>query len=265
MRLYGPTSHDAWRIFAAIDRMASNAPGIRTSARQRTGMGSQYRTADTTVEAALWHNTGPLEKNAGSVDIRYALSDHWNMTAGYSSFASDTPYRAVASGISASSAHWGMGYVWNELTSLSLRLRAHDFSDGNRRQSTEVALSQRVFTAPDFKVSIQPSIGASTNSRFGGAYFNPERDQSISVAVVLERVVWRRYERSLADRWTLGGGHYQQAGFRSGTMSEASYEQTYQHSPALELNYGLGVNQRPYDGASEVAKLLYLQLVSRFR
>ena len=73
------------------------------------------------------------------------------------------------------------------------------------------------------------------------------------------------FQWSLADRWTLGGGHYQQAGFRSGTMSEASYEQTYQHSPALELNYGLGVNQRPYDGASEVAKLLYLQLVSRFR
>jgi biofilm PGA synthesis protein PgaA len=265
LRLYGPTWQDAWRIFAASDRMASSAPGMRASARHRTGMGAQYRTADTTVETALWHNSGPLEKNAVSVDLRHSASDHWSFTAGLSSFASDTPFRAVASGISASSAQGGLAYAWDELASLSLRLRVHDFSDGNRRQSSEASFSQRVYTAPEFKISLQPSIGMSSNTRPDGPYFSPARDHSISVAAVFERTVWQHYERSLTDRWALGGGRYWQAGFQSGPTVEASYEQTYRHGPTLELNYGVGFNRRPYDGASEMAKLFYLQMVSRFR
>jgi len=264
MRLYGPTWREAWRIFAASDRMASSAPGVRASARQRMGMGSQYRTADTIIEAALWSNTGPLEKSAASIDARRVLSDQLEVSASFSSFAADTPIRAVANGISASAAQWGIGYTWSELASISLRHKTYHFSDDNRRHSTDLSFSQRVFTAPDFKVSLQPSLNASSNSQTSGPYFSPRRDQSLSLAAILERVVWRSYERSLIDRLTIGAGRYRQVGFQPGSIADATYEQTYQYNATLEFNYGLGVNRRLYDGESEFARLIYLQMVSRF-
>ena len=263
-RLYGPTRHDRWRVFTAAERATANTSGVYSAVRHRIGLGSQYRSADTTVETTVWQNTGSIQRLAASIDATTSPDDHWRWSASHSTFASDTPLRAIAGGITASATQLGTAYAWSELSSLSARIRMHDFSDTNRRQSAELSFSQRVYTAPEFKISLQPAVATSSNTRGDGPYFSPRRDHAVSVSALVERTVWRRDERMLTDRFTLGGGRYRQAGFESGTIAEASYEQTLQHSPALAFTYGLGLNRRLYDGLPEVAKFFFLQMISKF-
>lgn len=263
-RLYGPPLDDQWRIFTAAERLSASAPGVFSAVRQRLGIGSQYRHADMQIEASLWQNSGAIDRDAFSIDARQALDDHWSISGSYSSFSSDTPLRAVGQGITASAAALGAGYTLSERTAISGQWRQLDFSDGNLRRTAQLTLSHRVYTAPDFNLSIRPSLASSSNSRTDGPYFSPERDLAASLALAAERTLWRRYERSLSDRLVLSMGRYRQAGFASGRIADAAYEQTLRLQPAVEVSYGLGWNRRIYDGVPESALLTYLQLTTRF-
>ncbi len=264
LRAYGPPLSDPWRLFVARDRWLGQSRGLFTAERQRIGAGAQYRTADTSIETILWQNSGAVDQGAASFEARREVDDHWALSAGYSSFASDTPLGAIARGITSNAARVGLAYVWSELASVEGRVGLYQFSDSNQRSVVDFSLIRRLFTAPDLQISLQPKLSSSSNSRTDGPYFSPERDQSVDVLINLERSLWQRYDRSLSDRLTVGAGRYWQMGYGSGPVYEAAYTQTFKIRPRFELSYGAAWNRRLYDGVPESAVILNMQMMSRF-
>jgi biofilm PGA synthesis protein PgaA len=263
-RLYSPTLSDHWRVFAATERFVSNHPDTFTANRTRFGVGSQVRHRDSLIEVTAWQNEGTLSRGALSIRGEGALSDQLSWSIGHSTFASDTPLRAVAGGITASSTSLGAGYAWSELTAIASNFQSLDFSDGNLRQSARIALAQRVYTAPDFRVTIRPSYETTRNSRTDGPYFSPEQGEALQISVGTERVVWRSDRRLLIDRLGVGIGQYRQKGYGSSQINDLSYEQTFRSGAMFEATYGIARYVRVYDGSPETAMLIFLQGMTRF-
>jgi biofilm PGA synthesis protein PgaA len=100
------------------------------------------------------------------------------------------------------------------------------------------------------KVSIHPEIYVSHNTRLDAPYFNPLHDGSANVAVRIDHILWRRYERSFRQSLEVGAGPYWQAHYRTDWIGQVSYRQAFELAPSLEIRYGLDFGRRVYDGQS---------------
>ena len=131
-----------------------------------------------------------------------------------------------------------------------LGVRGLDFSDGNQRRIARFAFAERVVDRPHLDVTLRPELYASSNTRLDAPYFNPQSDRSAALAVDIEHVIWRFYDRSFGQRLVLTGGAYWQENYGTGAIGAARYEQVWRNDPWTEVRYGVEVNRRIYDGAA---------------
>lgn len=263
-RLYSPALAEHWRVFGAAERMRAHSAQLYSGLRHRYGLGVEHRAADTTVEATLWDNTGSLTRQSAAVQTAWTPNDHWRFDADYETYAGDTPLRAIANGVTADAAGVGVTHAWSELTAASASYRTYDFTDGNRRRAWLASVAQRLYTAPDFKLTLTPGIYTSRNSATNVNYFSPAEDRTLSATLGTERVLSRRHERLLGDRFALTVGRYRQQGQPDATTGGVTYEQFIRIDPRFEVTYGAGWSRRSYDGAPTDTWLAWLRLVSRF-
>jgi len=232
--------------------------------RIRSGAGFEWRLPDFGLRAIAWSNQGSLTENGASVSARWMPDDHWTISAAAEKFAEDTPLRAVLNGITADSASAAMEYAWHESRSLRLAAQAYDFSDGNRRRSGSLTVTQKVVDIPHFDLTLRPEIYASENSSDQGPYFSPLRDFSAALSVDAEQMLWRRYERSFGHRLVLTSGGYWQQDFGGAWTGSVLYEQVYQHASRVEIRYGAQLNRSIYDGVVTPSLDLFIRVNLRF-
>ncbi len=262
-RLYSSPMAERWRALAAVGD-ATATPVEGRVVRKRAGLGAEYSGPDLTVEAVAWQNGGTLNKPGASVVGAWRPDDHWAVYASAEAFAATTPLRALFYGITSNAADLGAEYRWHESRAVAASVRMSRFSDGNERQSQTVVFSQRIVDRPHFDLTLRPEYYASRNSLSGAPYFNPARDEALTLTLDAEHVIWRSYERSWTQQLVVTAGSYWQEGFGSGTIGAIRYQQRYQFDPSFEVRYGVETNRRLYDGVAERALNGFFGLTKRF-
>ena len=262
--LFSPRMNDRWRLYGAATAARARSPGVFNATRQQVGLGALIQWPDIELDASVWQNFGSINKTSVSVNGVWSPTDHWQFEAGYSSFTTDMPLRALAYGVTANEWSFGVNYGWSNAATLGAGYARQDFSDGNVRQRLLVNGNYTVYSAPETAVVLSPSVYGSMNTEDSVDYFSPKRDLAVNLVAQGEQVLWRRYARSFGHRLALGAGNYWQENYGSGVIAEVTYQQFFVVDPVLEVTYGLGWSRRIYDGAPENAWQATLNAVVRF-
>lgn len=249
-RVYSPPLAERWRAVAAADD-ATAVPVEGWIDRKRRGAGIEYAGPDLTLEAIAWQNRGTLSRNSIGLTGAWNTNDHWTVYAGAQTFAASTPLRALFYGITSNATDLGVQYRWHESRSVAGAVQMSKFSDGNQRQNQTVTFSQRIVDQPHFDLTLRPAYYASRNSRLGAPYFNPAKDQALTLALDATHVIARFYERSWTQQLIVSAGNYAQQGYASAPVGSLRYEQRHQFDPSIELRYGIETGRQVYDGVPE--------------
>jgi biofilm PGA synthesis protein PgaA len=261
--LFAPPIDDHWRVIAGWERDdAKVTEGL--ALRYREGAGVELQLADWTASVIGWQNDGSISRQSIDAAVAWQPTDHWSFGLDGSSFAPDTPLRAVLNQITAESVGGSIQYAWNESRSLRFYGRYYDFSDGNQRKSGGLTFDQKIVDIPHLDVTLRPELYASENSSNEGPYFSPLRDFSGSVTIDAEHVLWRRYERVFSHRLALTGGSYWEKNFGADWTGNILYEQVWQNNPWFELRWGVQLNRSVYDGDVTPSVQPFIRLNWRF-
>jgi biofilm PGA synthesis protein PgaA len=261
-RLYSSPLDYNYRAFVHLFTAAAKFD-TGTGRRDREGAGLEYRSPLITATGELAHG-GSDGKTAGAATLAFTPDDYWTFRGEYDTSDNQTPLQASLAGID--SRRLAGEAVWraSESRSAALALAQMNFTDGNRRDSTQARWTERVITGPVYKLEVTAALYASRNSLAGTPYFNPSRDFSPTLEFANEWIQWRRYTRAFRHRVVVAVGSYWQQGFGTGSVAGARYEQEWDADDRLSLRYGIGRSLHPYDGVQSARNYGYLSLNWRF-
>ena len=260
--LYSSPLADNYRFFGhTYNAEARFATG--TGRLNRAGAGLEYRSPLVTASGELSHDLNDNDTGAAAA-IALTPNDTWTFRGSYATRANETPLQARLANVNARRAFGEVVWRAHESRSAALSFAQMDFSDGNRRDTTQARWTERVIVGPVYKLEITGALYGSRNSLAGTPYFNPSRDFSPTLEFANEWIQWRRYTRAFRHRLVVTIGNYWQQGFGTGTVAGARYEQEWDANDTLTLRYGIGRNQHPYDGVRTTRDYAYLSLNWRF-
>ncbi len=261
-RLYSSPLDENFRAFLhAYDAEARFAGG--TGKHHRAGAGLEYRSTLISASGELTHglSTG---RNGLAASLAVTPNDRWTVRGTFDTSANETPLQARLAGINARRASGEILWQAHESRGAAVSHARMEFSDGNRRDSTQARWTERVIAGPVYKLEVTAGLYASSNSLAGAPYFNPSRDFSPTLEFANEWLQWRRYTRAFRHRLVVSAGSYWQKDFGSGPVLGARYEQEWVADDRLALRYGIGRTQHPYDGVKTTRDYAYLSLNWRF-
>ena len=247
----------------AVSRSGDDA--LRTGRQDRLGVGVEHEFALNLVLAQEFSGDIRRGGRGGSLtSVVYLPVDAWRFGASYTSFAEDLPLRAKAQQIEAKRSSVFTGFRtsdhrWSWVASAS----RYDFSDGNRRSV--------LFTSPGYAYELQPrreqrvflEYYRSSNTLDNAVYFNPARDENVSVVHKTSFVFDSRFRRHV-DHLYLSVGTYGQKGFDRHGVWGVRYEQDYDFTRNTALTAGVGYARRVYDGSHEFETSLNVVFRWRF-
>ncbi len=218
---------------------------------ERIGMGTEYKHNRNKISAEINGSYAGNSDIGLSLHSEHDITDHIEFTFGYDSFSTNIPVRAYYHGIKGQGYKAGAQYRLHEATIFSASYEFLDFSDNNRRNSWSLVARQRLLTRPRVKIDLTPSLYHSTNSRLGGAYFNPEEDTSYSLALTTDWLTYYHYNMKFSQNLELVFGRYDQKNYDT----ESTYALVYQHkwdiTKELNVTYGFKWSSNYYDGDKE--------------
>ncbi len=229
---------------------------------RRYGVGLEYRQRDLEGTAEL--TLTDADAASGKPGIRIAgtwfADDHWSFPADLELLSRDTPLRALRNNVYADAARLGASYRWSELRRLHTSAQVMDFSDGNLRTALFGSLRQRLVSRPHAWYDAELALYASANSRSDVPYYSPEGDVSAELSFDNTWLLYRRYSRSFSHRLALTPGGYWQKGHGLDPIGTVLYEHLWRAAARFELDYGLALTRRVYDGEAEDGSYYYLRL-----
>ena len=255
---------DPYRVFARLTRADGHADSEAAS-RARLGVGLDFRERDVTAEAELNRSVGVEHKTGLLLALSLELSDHWSGRAALDTNVIDLPAAAMRAGVTAESLKANLTWTLDESRKAGGELSRIRFSDGNERDAARFWWMERWISGPIFKLDTVLSVATSTNSLGSRAYFNPTRDQDLSLDTKVEWLTWRRYQRAFKQRMTVSVGQYWQDGFGRGTAADLYYEHEWSWDDMKGLRYGLGHAFHPYDGVRDSRNYAYFGFYGRFK
>lgn len=234
-----------------------------TARRDRVGVGLEYRSPLVIATGELSQDIHESE-TAVAASLAYTPNDFWTFRASADSSANETPLQARLVDIDARRVSVEALWRAHESRSAGLALSYLDFSDGNRREVSQVHWTERVVAGPVYMLDITAALYASNNSLTGASYFNPTSDFSPTLEFANEWIQWRRYTRAFRHRLVLTVGNYWQEGFGTGKANSLRYEQEWAADDRLVFRYGVGRSVHPYDGVETERDYGFFSLNWRF-
>jgi biofilm PGA synthesis protein PgaA len=246
-RLWSPPIGDRWRAFA-FDDYAYAHPEEGFVERHHAGAGVEFRLEDVTATAYGTYSTGELDEPGGGFTLEWSPNDQLTLGVGGEIFSINTPLRALFTDTTANEIGGHVTYRWHESREVTLSGAYLDFSDGNEQKNGGLRASQRLIDIPHFDLTGQVGVFASTNSNQDVAYYSPERDLTATGGLVAEHVLWRNYDDSLVQAFSIEAGTYAQKGFGADWVGSISYEHRWRFDPKTEIRYGVVLGRFVFDG-----------------
>ena len=246
-RLYTPPVADDWRLFVGgLARGGDTPEGRQTILRGVAG--AELRIPTFTLRLGASYDADAISRAGALAEAILRLSDTWRLEANGETLAPDTPLRALRNGITAGGG--GATLVWreSERREAAAQLRVLRFSDDNVRTIGFLRWTERVLTAPDWKLDLTPYAYGTENSQPGGPYFSPARDLETGATASVAWTAWRRWERDLVVTGSVTLGGYWQQDYGWSPVVAARWENRHALNDAVSLSYGAGWARRDYDG-----------------
>ncbi len=262
--LYSPPIDYYYRGYVRLFDSEARFQDNQKATRSRFGIGLEKRTTDWEWVAELNGNLDSNGDPGANLALVYKPNDFWSFKGAYQSNTDDIPLKAVLNDIQAQLYLINATYSPNEARQLRFTFGYEPFDDDNNRFFINNSWLERLKNAPHYKLDAYFNLYASQNSASNVPYFNPEQDASFDVTLVNEWISWREYESSFKQRLVLTLGDYWQKNYGNGEIYGMRYEQEWERARDIDVRYGLGWLDRPYDGAPENRFYLYLTLSKRF-
>jgi biofilm PGA synthesis protein PgaA len=262
-RLWSPPVDDHWRAFA-FDDYAYAHPEEGFVERHHAGAGAELRWDDVTATAYASYSGGELEKAGGGFTLEWQPNDRLSLGINGEIFSINTPLRALFSDTTANEIGGHIGYRWHESREITVFGSYLDFTDGNEQKNAGLDFSQRLVDIPHFDLTGRIEVFASANSNQDVAYYSPERDLTATGGLLAEHLLWRRYDESLVQAFSLDAGSYSQEGFGTDWIGTFSYEHRWRFDPWTELRYGVELGRHVFDGDPEKSVAFTFGLSQRF-
>ena len=245
-----PVLNDRWRLFAFADRRSVSFQDQDIDPLW-IGAGVRYRFDRLDAEAAVMRPNDSIGDTGLRGGFGWQFNDRWH--AGVTAARNDpeASMQARVAGITADSVAVAVDYTRNERTHWSFGGSRFRYDDGNRRDTLNSAIEQRLLTRPRLLIDGLGSVYTSRGSRDDAPYFNPSRDRSVEVGLRIDQQLWRHYERHFRHRLTVSVGNYWQEGFGSSIIPTVAYRHEWQFDQGRILEYGVSWSRPVYDGQRE--------------
>ncbi len=250
VEVQSPVIDDRWRVVAFADRRSVDFQD-RTIQPLRLGLGTRYRFGRADAEAFVDRANDHVGDTGLSAGVGWQFNDQWHAGITAARNAADASMQARVAGISADSVAVAVDYKRNERTHWSIGASQFRYDDGNRRDTVNTAIEQRLLTRPTLLLDGLGSAYASRGSRGDAPYFNPSEDHSVELGLRVDQQLWRHYERHFRHRLTVSVGQYWQQGYGSAIVPSAEYRHEWQFGVGRIFEYGVSWSRPVYDGQRE--------------
>ena len=262
IRIASPVIANAWRVFA-LGGVAFANPQEGYVQRTLSGGGLELELPDVRATAFGTQSSAPC--------IRVAAVARWTGPRPTRSsselagqvFSTETPLRALLYGITANQISGSAIYRWDETRQIRAVAAYLPFSDGNRRETAGVDVTQRLISIPHFDLTGRAELYGSRNSQTDAPYYSPKADFSATAGVTAQHLMWRRYDNSVAQVLTLDAGLYAERGYKANWTAAGTYEHRWRFDPRTEFSYGVSLFRRVYDGDPETGVAFQFALRQR--
>ena len=183
-----------------------------------------------------------------SEQITFDFNDYLSSILLHNSYSLSVPLRARVTGVEAREWSSVMRYRHSESFLAQAGASLLELSDNNDHWSYNFKLDKALTTQAYWKTRLALEGYAATYSKTDVSYFSPKHLYSIYLIPMIEHVWYRRYERSLLDRFFVGIGPQWQDGFSVKDVWYVRYEQDYKLSDTLSFLIGADFHKRNYDG-----------------
>jgi len=217
----------------------------------RYGVGINYRRNRHHVYIEGHANRSGASQAGVTAGYDWQAGDHWSFATRYESFSTDVPLRGRLQGLDGWKTEAAARWQAHESLSARVGVSRLSISDGNVRAAGLASLRHRIHNSAHHVTDGTIDAYYSRASQSGGPYYNPDSDASLVYLVQHDWLTWRRYERSLTQRFVFGGGGYWQQHFGADAIGLVRYENLWQISQRWFLHYGVGAASRVYDGDRE--------------
>ncbi len=250
IEVQSPLIDDRWRVFAFADRRSVDFRDQQINPLW-LGAGIRYRFDHADAELAVQRPNDDIGDTGLRGGFGWQFNDRWH--AGISAARNDpeASMQARHAGISADSVAVAVDYRRNELTQWGIGASQFRYDDGNRRETLNSNVVQRLMTRPTLLIDGLGGIYTSRGSRDDAPYFNPSRDGSVEIGLRFDQQVWRRYERHFRHRLTVSLGNYWQEGYGNALVPSAEYRHEWQLGQGRVFEYGVNWSRPVYDGQRE--------------
>lgn len=245
-----PMLDDRWRVVAFADRRTVTFQNQRIEP-LRLGLGTRYRYGRADAEVFVNRANDQIGDTGLSAGIGWQFSDQWHAGVTAARNDAEASLQARIAGITADSVALAVDYTRNERTHWSLGASQFRYDDGNRRETVNTGVQQRLLTRPTLTLDGLGSLYASRGSREDAPYFNPSEDHSVEIGMRVDQQLWRHYERHFRHRLTVSVGQYWQQGFGSAIVPSAEYRHEWQIGEGRIFEYGVSWSRPVYDGQRE--------------
>jgi biofilm PGA synthesis protein PgaA len=260
-----PPIADNWQLFAVAD-YANAHPPEGFVARDRLSAGLAWRSPDLTATLYPSQSWGTLARTGGGATMEWTPTDQIRLDFAGELYSWDTPLRALFHGITADEYATKATYRWDESRSVSGNFAYMPFTDGNQRFTTSALYKEKLINVPQFDLTATGEVSASQNSLppEDVFYYNPVRDLTVDGGLLAEHTIWRRYDTSLVQAFSVNAGLYAEAHYVGNVIATVNYEHRWRFDPFGEFHYGLQLTRRVYDGSIENTLTLTTGLRWRF-
>jgi len=242
-----------WRVGLRARDDWADLPGERV--RQHSlSLGAHYRydRLDLSVYGGRALDHFGRDDPTWSLEAGWRFSDTWSATLAATRQDPEASLQARRLGIQADGLAAGICWTPVDTTRWDLQARRLRYDDGNRRDSLDLAGTQRLWAAPHLLLDglLRASTGRAGGTR-SGDYYNPRRDAALALGVGLEQIGWRRYEHAFRQRLELAAGPAYQWGYGTRWLPSLAYRHLWSLGDGRALEYGLSWSRPVYDGMRE--------------
>jgi tetratricopeptide (TPR) repeat protein len=261
--LSSPPVEDNWRFFVAGDYADAHPPEGFVD-RARVEAGAVWATP--VVSASLYggQNWGSLTKASGGATVDWSPTSRIHVGLAAEFYSWDTPLRALPHDIWADEYSARITWRWSDADSVSAGFAYLPFTDGNRRYGESITLSHRLYSGPDLDLTGTAEVYVSQNNRPQAPYYNPDHDLTADVGFTAAQRLWRRGDTILTQVLLVNAGVYAEAHFPADVIATTRYEHRWRFDPWMEVDYGVELSRRVYDGSPETTVALVAGLRRRF-
>ena len=204
-------------------------------------------------------NQGSLLKSklGSAISATWIANDNIQYNGKLEIASTETPLKALDIGHSANVAGLGISYKVDDSQVWSANAEVWKYSDSNTRRVLLLTQKQRLNYHPTLRIHSRISAAYSDNTNNNVPYYSPRQDLLLEGELEFDHLMWRDYEYSARQHFWVSAGNYAQYGYGNRTNWSLRYAHEWRNDPWWTFSYGLGINQRHFDGNRENHKFVF--------